>query len=280
MTREIFQQRLQELNDSVLVMGSMVDQAIERSVRALRDQDTRLAGGVISDDVKINHLRFDIEDSCLLLIATQAPMASDLRMLAAALHISTDLERMADHAAGIAKITLLTANEPLLKPLVDIPHMADIAREMLRDSLRAFVERDTAAARTDGHTEGPRRFREQRRLFAGRETGAHLQRRLDSAPLGRPDAGARPQPRRRTYGPGQRGDLFARRLFRVHRRVGVSRRATQRPSAPSELAFATGFFARFATCAWARSLFMIHLESDRRAARESARRGPQPGCRA
>lgn len=146
MTREIFQQRLRELNDSVLVMGSMVDQSIERSVTSLRDQDTRLAEVIINDDTKINHLRFDIEDSCLLLIATQAPMASDLRMLAAALHISTDMERMADHAAGIAKITLLTADEPLLKPLVDIPQMADIAREMLRDSLRAFVERDTVAA--------------------------------------------------------------------------------------------------------------------------------------
>jgi phosphate transport system protein len=146
MTREIFQQRLQELNDSVLVMGSMVDQAVERSVRALSAQDAGLAQSVIKDDGNINHLRFDIEDSCLLLIATQAPMATDLRVLAAALHISTDLERMADHAAGIAKITLLTANEPLLKPLVDIPHMASIAREMLRDSLRAFVERDTAAA--------------------------------------------------------------------------------------------------------------------------------------
>jgi phosphate transport system protein len=124
----------------------MVDQAIERSVRALREQDTRLAQEVIVDDAKINHLRFDIEDSCLLLIATQAPMASDLRMLAAALHISTDLERMADHAAGNAKITLLTANEPLLKPLIDIPRMADIAREMLQESLHAFVERDTVAA--------------------------------------------------------------------------------------------------------------------------------------
>jgi phosphate transport system protein len=146
MTREIFQQRLHELTDSVLVMGSLVDQAMERSTRALRDQDTRLAQEVINDDARINQLRFDIEDSCLLLIATQAPMASDLRMLAAALHISTDLERMADHAAGNAKITLLTSNEPLLKPLVDIPRMADVARAMLRDSLHAFVERDPAAA--------------------------------------------------------------------------------------------------------------------------------------
>ena len=154
MTREIFQQRLRELTDSVLVMGSMVDQAIERSTKALRDQDTRLAQEVIKDDSRINQLRFDIEDSCLLLIATQAPMASDLRMLAAALHISTDLERMADHAAGNAKITLLTAGESLpdlrrerwLKPLVDIPRMSDVAREMLRDSLHAFAERDTDAA--------------------------------------------------------------------------------------------------------------------------------------
>ncbi|MEP6776314.1 MAG: phosphate signaling complex protein PhoU, partial [Chloroflexota bacterium] len=141
-----FQQRLRELNDSVLVMGSMVDQAIERSVRALLDQDTHLAQEVIRGDAKINQLRFDIEDSCLLLIATQAPMASDLRMLAAALHISTDLERMADHAAGNAKITLLMASEPLLKPLIDFPRMSDISREMLRDSLHAFVERDTVAA--------------------------------------------------------------------------------------------------------------------------------------
>ena len=146
MTREIFQERLRELGDSVLVMGSMVDQAIERSVRALRDQDTWLAQEVVKDDVRINELRFDIEDSCLLLIATQAPMASDLRMLAAALHISTDMERMADHAAGNAKITLLTAGQPLLKPLIDIPRMSDVAREMLRESLHAFVERDTVAA--------------------------------------------------------------------------------------------------------------------------------------
>lgn len=146
MTRENFQEHLREVNDSVLVMGSMVDQAIERSARVLRDQDTGLARRVIEDDTQINQLRFDIEDRCLLLIATQAPMATDLRILASALNIITDLERMADHAAGIAKIALLTAGEPPVKPLVDIPRMAEVAREMLRDSLRAFVERDPAAA--------------------------------------------------------------------------------------------------------------------------------------
>ncbi|HST03841.1 MAG TPA: phosphate signaling complex protein PhoU [Chloroflexia bacterium] len=146
MTRENFQEHLREVNDSVLVMGSMVDQAIERAARVLRDQDTRLARRVIEDDALINQIRFDIEDKCLLLIATQAPMATDLRMLAAALNIITDLERMADHAAGIAKIALLTAGEPTLKPLGDIPLMAEVAREMLGGSLRAFVERDPVTA--------------------------------------------------------------------------------------------------------------------------------------
>src|SRR3954449_7843622 len=101
MTRVVFQRQLRETQDSVLVMGSMVDQAIDLSILALRTRDLALARRVVADDSKINQQRFDIEDKCLLLIATQAPMASDLRILAAALSIITDLERMADHAAGI-----------------------------------------------------------------------------------------------------------------------------------------------------------------------------------
>lgn len=146
MPRETFQRQLRETQDAVLVLGSMVDQAIDRSVQALRARDLVLARQVIQDDKRINQQRFAIEEQCLLLIATQAPMASDLRVLAAVLSIITDLERMADHAAGTAKITILIGDEPPLKPLIDIPRMAEVAREMLEASLQAFVERDLAAA--------------------------------------------------------------------------------------------------------------------------------------
>ncbi len=127
-------------------MSSMVENAIQRSVASLKTRDVALAQQVIEDDRNINQQRFRIEESCLLLIATQQPMASDLRTLAAILNIITDLERMGDHAAGIAKIALLVAGEPPLKPLIDIPRMAEIACEMLRGSLGAFLRRDVAEA--------------------------------------------------------------------------------------------------------------------------------------
>ncbi len=146
MPRETFQRQLRDTQDAVLALGSMVDQAIDRAVQALRARDLVLARQVIQDDRRINEQRFAIEDQCLLLIATQAPMASDLRGLAAVLSIITDLERMADHAAGIAKITILIGDEPPLKPLIDIPRMAEVAREMLTTSLQAFVDRDIEAA--------------------------------------------------------------------------------------------------------------------------------------
>jgi phosphate transport system protein len=146
MTREAFHRKLQEVQEAMLVMGSMVDQAIDRAVQALRTRDLTLARQIIADDEEVNRLRFQIEEQALSLIATQAPMASDLRILAAVLNIITDLERMADHAAGIAKITLIIGHEPPLKPLIDIPRMAQVAREMLRASLTAFMERDMRAA--------------------------------------------------------------------------------------------------------------------------------------
>ena len=146
MPRETFQRQLRDTQDAVLALGSMVDQAMDRAIQALRARDLALARQVIREDQRINQQRFAIEDQCLLLIATQAPMASDLRVLAAALSIITDLERMADHAAGIAKITILIGDEPPLKPLIDIPRMAVVAREMLGASLRAFVDKDMEAA--------------------------------------------------------------------------------------------------------------------------------------
>ena len=147
MPRENFQRRLRETEDAVLAMGSMVDKAIDRAIQALRSRDLALARQVVADDAKINQQRFDIEEQCILLIATQAPMAGDLRVLSSEMNIITELERMADHAAGIAKITIMIGDEPPLKPLIDVPEMARIAREMLQASLRAFMERDVAAAR-------------------------------------------------------------------------------------------------------------------------------------
>jgi phosphate transport system protein len=142
-----YDRELTALRDGVVTMSSMVDKAIARSMDAFRQQDVELARQVYDSDAKINAYRWQLEDAALTIIATQAPMASDLRWIAACLHIVTDLERMADHAAGNAKIVLETADEPLLKPLVDIPRMADLARSMLADSISAFIQQDAAAAR-------------------------------------------------------------------------------------------------------------------------------------
>lgn len=128
-------------------MASMVEKAVERSVSALKTRDLRLAQSVIEDDLKINQQRFGIEEECLLLIATQQPIASDLRVVAAVLNVITDLERMGDHAEGIAKIAIMTGDEPPLKPLIDIPRMDEQARSMLQRSMDAFMNRDAESAR-------------------------------------------------------------------------------------------------------------------------------------
>lgn len=147
MTRASYEHQLQELRESVIAMSSMVDKAIARSTDALRDQNLELAQEVVADDRQINETRWKTEERALLVIATQAPMARDLRVISAVIHIATELERMADHAAGNAKIVILTADEPLLKPLVDLPRMADLSRKMLGDSITAFIEADAELAR-------------------------------------------------------------------------------------------------------------------------------------
>jgi phosphate transport system protein len=129
-----------------LVLGSMVEKATLRAVEALRLQDLASARAIDVGDALINRKRFDIEESAMLLMATQQPMASDLRRLAAILHIVTDLERMGDYAAGIARICVAIGEEPHIKPLIDIPRMAEIATSMLHDALEAFIARDVAAA--------------------------------------------------------------------------------------------------------------------------------------
>jgi phosphate transport system protein len=146
--RSAFDQELQDLRDNVLRMGSMVDTAIGRSIQALKERDPSLAQQIIVEDESINELRFKIEGDCVRLIARQQPAARDLRFIVAAMNIVLDLERMGDHAAGIATIVLRMGDEPLLKPLIDLPRMAQIAREMLRASLDALMSENERDAMT------------------------------------------------------------------------------------------------------------------------------------
>ena len=148
MPRESFQEDLRKLKDQVLVLGGMVESALEESVKMLKNQDVDGAERLIAYDERINAKRFEIEDKTLTLIATQQPMAGDMRTLAGVLEIVTELERMGDYAKGIAKICVMIGQEPLVKPLVDIPLMAEKTRQMLHQSLDAFVREDLELARS------------------------------------------------------------------------------------------------------------------------------------
>ena len=145
--RSALDREMNQIKDDILRMGSMVETAIDRSIAALKQRDGALAQQVIDDDKIINEMRFQIEEECLELIATQQPAAGDLRTTVAATHIAVELERMADHATGIAKITLRMLDQPLVKPLIDIPVMANTSREMIRGALDAFVRHDADLAR-------------------------------------------------------------------------------------------------------------------------------------
>ena len=145
--RETFERELQRIQDEVLVLGGMVEKAIIESVENLKRRDLEGARRLIAEDRMLNERRFAIEHDALILIATQQPMASDLRTIAAVLAIISELERIGDYAKGIAKINLMIGEEPLLKPLVDIPRMAEKARDMLHQALKAFVQRDVDLAR-------------------------------------------------------------------------------------------------------------------------------------
>lgn len=136
------------LDESLLKMGETIAAAIDKAVRSLRDRDMTLAREVDEGDASINTQRFEIEEACLSLIARQQPAASDLRKIMAAFSIVSDLERMGDHAAGIARTVLQMGDEPLLKPLIDLPRMADICREMLGMALQAYKTSDTQLARS------------------------------------------------------------------------------------------------------------------------------------
>lgn len=147
-TRHAFDRALEELQQEILRMGSLVEQAIYNSVNSLATQNVGLADEVIKGDKVIDQMELDIEDKCLKLIATQQPIATDLRRISTGFKIITDLERMADHSVDIARITKRLAGQPLIKPLVDIPRMAALAQQMVKDGLDAYVKGDVELART------------------------------------------------------------------------------------------------------------------------------------
>lgn len=146
--RSALERELDQVKQDILRLGSMVEQALTRSIKALAERDANLAQRIISDDAQINDIRYKVEEACLETIATQQPAARDLRMLIAAMHIAVELERIGDHAEGIANLTLRMVDQPLLKPLIDIPRMAEICNEMISASLTAFVKQDVSLART------------------------------------------------------------------------------------------------------------------------------------
>jgi phosphate transport system protein len=135
------------IRDDVLRMGSLVNEQLRLAVKSLAERDQDLAHQVISNDERINELRYKIENECLTTIARQQPAASDLRYIITAMHMSVELERMADHASGIAGIVIRMGSEPLLKPLIDVPRMQSVTSEMLDQTLDAFVKMDAAQAR-------------------------------------------------------------------------------------------------------------------------------------
>jgi phosphate transport system protein len=146
MPREDLDQQLNILQQEVSVLAAVVGKAVLRSVDALKRRDLEESRQVVAEDDYIDQKRFEIEERCMDLIATQQPMARDLRTIIALLHIVVELERMGDYAEGIAKISLRMGEEPTLKPLIDIPRMADKATEMLRNSIDAFMNRDLVKA--------------------------------------------------------------------------------------------------------------------------------------
>ncbi len=147
MIRESFNEQLKGLQDDLMRMADLVDKAIGSAVQSLIDRDAVLAQKVIDDDEEINKAQREIEERCLVLLATQQPLASDLRVILATSGIAYELERMADHAKGIAELTLRLAPQPHLKPLIDIPRMAEKGRWLLRQQLEAFLAHDEKRAR-------------------------------------------------------------------------------------------------------------------------------------
>jgi phosphate transport system protein len=147
MLRKTFENDIQQLKDELLLLGSLVEQQTLDAVEALKKRDLEAARRIYAADAKINEKRFAIENQVMILIATQQPMAHDLRLLASILEVSAELERMGDYAKGMATINIRMGDEPLLKPLIDVPRMAQIASSMLHRALTAFVNEDAETAK-------------------------------------------------------------------------------------------------------------------------------------
>jgi phosphate transport system protein len=145
--RKTFEAEIQQLKDELLVLGSMVEQAIIASVEALKKRDIDASRRIYETDAQINTKRYAIEEQVMIVIATQQPMAHDLRLLASILEIAGELERMGDYAKGIATVNIRMGDEPLLKPLIDIPRMAQMGADMLHRALTAFINEDMDTAR-------------------------------------------------------------------------------------------------------------------------------------
>jgi phosphate transport system protein len=135
-----FHKRLRDIQEEVRSMGDMARIALLGSIDALKSRDLDKAHQLIADDQQINQRRFEIEEQCIQLIATQQPLASDLRFIVAVLNIITELERIGDYAVGIARVVIMIGDEPPLKPLIDIPRMVEKAVDMLKRSLEAFID--------------------------------------------------------------------------------------------------------------------------------------------
>ena len=145
-TGTTFHKILQEVQEDVVAMETMVVKAIDRAIEALKKRDLTLAHQIIAEDAEIDKQRFSIEEKCIGLIASQQPIASDLRTLVAVLNIIIELERIGDYADGIAKIVIMIGDEPPLKPLIDIPRMGEITIDMINKSTQSFVARDVQLA--------------------------------------------------------------------------------------------------------------------------------------
>ena len=146
MTRNVFDRELQKQQDRLLALGSVVEQNLVTAVNVLLQRDARRARDLIAADARVNEEQMSIENDSLILLATQQPLATDLRVLASVISIATELERMNDYAKGIAKIQLMIGDDELLEVADILPHMAQKAREMLHRSLQAFIDRDVEAA--------------------------------------------------------------------------------------------------------------------------------------
>lgn len=147
MTRENFDLQLAHVKEKLVKLATMVNKLQEQSIKALADRDEELAKELVVSDLQINHMQREIEETCLLLMASQQPVARDLRLIFSVAMIASELERMADHAKGVAVLAQRLADQPLLKPLIDVPRMAEIGRDLLMGQIEAFMKGDVEAAR-------------------------------------------------------------------------------------------------------------------------------------